>query len=232
MKGEAMAEALTYDELRIRLGEQIELLQLSAENFDKGYMATTLNMATAIRVLFHDTSSSISLIKQICEFDKVDKSFFEMISTKEAVPGNPILVLHGDGLYYMTLSNSGVTCIPKLNNANQTRISFNDWWHESVIKNVSRGAHEPVWMTREELIKLHANKEGGTHVDVKKDKRISDIGTKEAFGWKAFVTDVEGNSIEVTATVDQKKATLRQICYEVLVSLHNHFPELFKRDYY
>ena len=97
---------------------------------------------------------------------------------------------------------------------------------------MSCGVENPEWMTREELIKLHANKEGGAHVDENKNKRIDELGTKEAAGWVCITTDSDGVSKEGNYGLDQKKASIRQVCYEVLVSLHNHFPELFKREYY
>lgn len=226
-----MADKRTKEELLEMLEEQIELLQLNAENFEQGRTVTTLQMATAIRVLFHDTNSSVSLIKQICDLDGVDKANFEMVTTKD-VPDGAKLVLFGDGLYAMSIGSDGMTCVPKLSNATHTKLPFDLWWSENVIKNVSDGMEAPQWLTREDLIKLHANKEGGAHVDENKNKRISEIGTKEAFGWVSFVVDANGVQKEVDPIVDQKKATIRQICYEVLISLHNHFPELFKQELY
>lgn len=223
---------LTREELNTILGEQIELLQLSAENFDKGHYATTLQMATTIRVLFHDTDSSKSLIKQICEADGKDKNDFEMVTTKEQDFGGEKLIIFGDGLYTMVLSGLGLLFSPKLSDSTLTKVAFPYWWNEKVIKNVSSGFETAEWMTREELIKLHANKEGGAHVDENKNEKISDIGSKEAAGWAGFTVDCYGRRQEINSSVDQKKVTIRQICYEVLVSLHNHFPELFRSHIY
>ena len=43
-----MPERLTRDDLIVKLQEQIELLQLNAENYDKGKTVTTLQIATGI----------------------------------------------------------------------------------------------------------------------------------------------------------------------------------------
>lgn len=230
-----MAEELTHNELLEKLKEQIELLQINAESFDKGRTVTTLPIATAIRVLFHDTHQSISLLKLICDCYGMDKNSLEMISTKEPVQEGA-LVLMGDGLYAMSmeLSPDGfkATCVPKLNNAIQTKKTFQEWWGESVIRNVSGGYDSPMWLTRKELITLHANKEGGAHIDKTKNEDISKISTTEAFGWVAGFINDEGEMVETLPEVDQKQATIRQICYEVLLSLHNHFPGLFSQEYF
>lgn len=227
-----MAIKLTLYELTKRLEEQIELLQLNAEIFDNGHAVSTLTMATAIRVLFHDTNNSTSLIKLICDANGKDKNAFEMVTTKEPDDGKAKLIIFGDGLCGMSMGPQGLSYFPKLSKSTHTNVQFNVWWEENVVKNVSAGFENPDWMTRAELIKLHANKEGGAHIDENKNKKIDEIGTKEAAGWVCFTTDSDGVQKEGNYGVDQKKASIRQVCYEVLVSLHNHFPELFKREYY
>lgn len=226
------SEKFSRDELIQKLEEQITLLQLSAENFDKGFKATTLNMATSIRVLFHDTTSSVSLIKLLCDIDGIDKDSFKMITTKEQNTQEYTLSIFGDGLCGISCSKQGLSHFPFLSDAVQTKVPFSAWWDEFVIKNVRNGFGSPVWMSRRELIILHANKEGGAHVDKNKNIKISEIGTQEAVGWRGYTVNSNGTLIESSCIVDQKRATIRQVCYEVLVSLHNHFPKLFKRELY
>lgn len=226
-----MSEELTRDELVKILGEQIELLQLNAELFDKGHTVTTLSMATTMRVLFHDTDKCVSLIKHICDAEGKDKSEFEMITTKEQNASTTEINLFGDCLYGLACSEYGFAFFPKLNESTHTKIPFDSWWREGVIKNVDKGFDVPIWLSREALITLHANKEGGAHVDKYKNKKVSEITKKESAGFEYFVICKKGVSKEVDCAVDPKRASIRQVCYEVLVSLNNHFPELFKRDY-
>ena len=227
-----MSEKLTRDELVKKLKEQIELLQAYAELYDRGITTMTLPMATAIRVLFHDTNKSVSLIKLLCDMDGKDKRIFEMITTKTPEDGKAKLILLGDGLCVVSLGPTGSSFLPKLQDSIHTKVAFCNWWNENVIKNVSNGFENPEWMTREKLITLHTNKEGGAHVDENKNIKIDKMGTKEAAGWVCFTTDSDGVQREGNYGIDQKKASIRQVCYEVLVSLHNHFSELFKREYY
>lgn len=230
-----MAEELTHNELLEKLREQIELLQINAESFDKGRTVTTLPIATTIRVLFHDTHQSTSLIKLICDCCGTNKDELEMVSTKAPVKEGTMVLL-GDGLYAMSLQNSPdgfkATCVPMLGEATHTKIPFKNWWSERVVRNVSGGYDSPTWLTRKELITLHANKEGGAHIDKTKNEDISQISTTEAFGWVAGFINDEGEMVETLPEVDQKQATIRQICYEVLLSLHNHFPGLFSQEYF
>ena len=71
-----------------------------------------------------------------------------------------------------------------------------------------------------------------TKLHYKKDKRITDVSSKEALGWTFFKLAINGERTEVDPSIDQKKATIRQVCYEVLISLYNHFPELFRETYF
>lgn len=56
---------LTPEELQAHLAEQLGFLERSADAFDNGYEDEAKRMATAIRVLVHDTNQSISLLKQL-----------------------------------------------------------------------------------------------------------------------------------------------------------------------
>ncbi len=225
-----MAEKLTRRDIIEKIIEQIQLLQLSAENFDKGLYMTTLYMATTIRVLFHDTATSVSLIKQLCDIDGMDKNMFEMVSTRKPHKEGE-LVLVGDGLFSLAFGFGGIQCIPFFEHATQTKVPFSYWWDEEVVKNVENGYESPTWLSRKDIIILHANKEGGAHVDVVRNEKISNLSKKEALGFTSYYTNLQGESIEQETIIDPKKATVRQICFEVLESLYNYCPELFLTEY-
>jgi len=127
---------------------------------------------TVIRVLFHDTNMSHSLIKQICDMEGKDKSNFEMFSSIKPPEPNTLILL-GDGLYSMCFSPKGIECCPVLNASPHIKMDFDIWWNEKVVKNVSNGYENPSWMTRKELILGHVNQEGGAHVDGEVDDNIN-----------------------------------------------------------
>ena len=55
----------TEDELRTHLQEQVRFLKTSAESFDKGDRTEAKRLAVAVRILFHDTKHSLSLLGQL-----------------------------------------------------------------------------------------------------------------------------------------------------------------------
>ncbi|SHJ92052.1 hypothetical protein SAMN04487911_1589 [Arenibacter nanhaiticus] len=56
---------LKYEDLEDHLKEQIEFLNTSCDLFDDGKFAEAKRIATIIRVLFHDTRHSKSLLGQL-----------------------------------------------------------------------------------------------------------------------------------------------------------------------
>lgn len=215
-------------ELLDYLSEQVQLLQYYAKGFDTGTYSVTIAMATSIRVIFHFCDgSSIPLIKQLEEYYDYNFDVFPMISTKPLPIESAALVLSGDGLFHMTNGQYGMSCLPMLANSVSRVIPFCDWWAENVIKDVSNGYENPLWFSRKQLILSLANKEGGAHIDPH-GSPIKKLGSKRAFGW-SFFKFLKG---EVTPTINQKQATMRQICYEVLCSLHRIFPSSFSEVYF
>lgn len=53
------------DNLRVRLREQIENLEVSAARYDAGGTSEGNRLAVTVRVLVHDTSRSVSLFRQM-----------------------------------------------------------------------------------------------------------------------------------------------------------------------
>ncbi len=210
------------------LSEQIQLLQCYAKGFDNGTYSLTIPMATSIRVLFyHNTGTSIPLIKQLDEYCECEYETFPMISTKPLPIEGADCVLCGDGLFGMKISLQGMSCFPLLANSFSRTMPFCDWWVEDVIKDVSDGFENPLWLSRKQLILNLANKEGGAHIDPH-GSPIKKLGGKQAFGW--FFHGSKKN--KESPVIDQKQATMRQICYEVLCSLHRVFPSSFTEEYY
>ena len=86
---------LTYQQsqqdLQDHLGEQRQFLTASCDAFDNGFEGEGKRLATAIRVLFHDTSSSQSLLKQLGVKDRI-----QMLDT--AHPYDPSNLLSHEGL--------------------------------------------------------------------------------------------------------------------------------------
>jgi len=52
-------------DFKLRLREQLEFVSRSAEAFDEGHKQEAVRIATALRVIFHDTKYSTSLVKHL-----------------------------------------------------------------------------------------------------------------------------------------------------------------------
>jgi hypothetical protein len=55
----------TRQDMRVRLRDQLEFLKGSAEAFDAGKTAEAVRIATALRVIFHQTKASTSLLNHL-----------------------------------------------------------------------------------------------------------------------------------------------------------------------
>jgi hypothetical protein len=148
-----------------KLGEQHEILErlgaLSAL-FDDGTPLLALPLATAVRVLVHDTGNSKSLLNQLGEKDSlrfVDTAAHIDARNLAATPGLVIAEL---------MMGSGARWVPPLNGGSSGTsrrhrpLRFRAWWTMPVTH-----VHSPVGKTwsRKDFILHVANKEGGAHID-------------------------------------------------------------------
>ncbi len=193
------------EELKKKLEEQIQLLINSCKTYDDGSKVEAINMAIRIRVLVHDTSRSTSLLKLL---DKKNILFYD--TAYEYDPANiPTTGLAAQQI----VGGKGVEWIPNLDifNYGRGKISFQEWWSQLVIVDFKNNE-----FSREQLITIMANKDGGAHIDHELPSEYQDIASGTSLGW----TDMNGNPIE-----DMHLASVRQISYEVLKTLKDEFPE-------
>jgi len=137
------------DRFRAKLKEQIGFLARSCEAFDKGYEDEALRIATSLRIIFHQTQTSISLMAHLRLQDS------QMLTSSRG-HGNDKDFLE----YALNLgSPTPVRALPMLRAAFH-KVSVNRWWkHEPVF--VHQGESHP----RRRIILSAANKDGGAHVD-------------------------------------------------------------------
>lgn len=213
----------TFIEIGTDLSHAIENLQGAVYSYDSGFIQSTLSIAASIRSLFHQTNQSECLIKQVCDYENKNMRRLEMISTKRITDPAAKIVLFDGSMCQMRFDFNSLDFLPNLDASPQRHVTFEEWWNENVIRDIRSGYSNPVWFSRQQLILAHANKEGGTHFDPNKS-RIHDLGSSAAAGWK-YYNSSKGEVNESYA--NQKSATIRQIAYEVLVSLHNHYSKFF-----
>jgi hypothetical protein len=137
------------DRLTKKLLEQLQFMQRSCEAFDNGFEDEAIRIAASLRIIFHQTNASTSLIAHLGFSGK------KMLTSSRG---------HGDWRDYLAqqinlTSPQPVRMVPLLGNKFR-QLSIEDWWR-----------HEPVFIyniqeyPRRRIILSAANKDGGAHVD-------------------------------------------------------------------
>lgn len=133
---------------REKLGEQLRFLARSSELFDQGHEDEAFRLATSLRVVFHDTQHSISLLTHL------GLKHGKMLSSSRG---------HGNWQDYLAEeinlgSANPVRMRPLLGNQFVT-VSIMDWWNNQTVF-----VHATEESSRRTIILSAANKDGGAHV--------------------------------------------------------------------
>jgi len=139
-----------HDKYCDQLRRQLGFLHRSCWLFDSGYHDEAIRIATAVRILVHDTAKSTSLLS------KLSAKSVNLLSTCEPMEHiNTCLFFEGLDKY-----GSG-NFTPKLGNSCfKEEIPVDLWWQQVVIL-LERGRR----ITRRDLALAAANRDGGAHVD-------------------------------------------------------------------
>ena len=210
----------TEKDLINHLKEQIAFMLASSESYDNGFEGEARRLAVIIRILVHDTSQSKSLLGQL---GKKNIGFLD--TAIKFNPNNPLTI---NCLTMMRFSSkngllSGIYVAP-LNNLSPSRsnkkIPFEAWWAQNIIyrdnmKNT---------FTRRDLILNVANTDGGAHVDSKLDNAYAQFSRFNTLGWKIF-KDGMAEDFQNTPILP----SIRQIAYELLMSLKDEFSNIWPK---
>ena len=136
-----------------KLEEQLQFIRRSSEAYDGGAEEEALRIATALRVIFHQTGSSTSLITHLGFGNK------KMLSSSRG---------HGDWKDYLSEEINLTSSVPvrmrPILGDKFHELSIGDWWqHETVF------VHNGTNHARRKIILSAANKDGGAHVDADLD---------------------------------------------------------------
>lgn len=193
----------TFEELCQHLEEHVQFLLMSSDAFDRGFEGEAKRLAVSLRVLFHDTRNSKSLLAQI---GKKDTSNY-IDSSMPFVEGN---LLSEGGLVALILSGnrSGYFAFLDESPIESRLVPFEKWWCDPVFRDAKGSL-----LSRKDLILAMANQDGGAHVDPSLNKNYAELSRKNSMR-HAFL--VGGEPIEVAGP---EKAAIRQIAHEALKML-------------
>ncbi len=191
-------------DLERQLAEQMAFLRASAVAFDAGYRGEAKRMATAVRVLLHDTKNSVSLLKQL---NLKGIAFFD--TAHDVSPTNLLTHMGLVGMRMDTANGASYAALLGNSPSGEGRpIPFSRWWDKVVFVDNKRST-----MTRAQLVLTLANKDGGAHVDPTLDEMYVRLSRENSMGWVAVGPDGE------KAMEDVHLVAMRQIAFEVETSL-------------
>ena len=179
LKAARRAYPRQHPELLHDLRNQYQLLVQLGAGFDAGHPVLGLPLATAIRVLIHETQGSHALLVQSGERDRM--RFLD--SARPLNPANLILMHCGLAMLEMKMGAGGrwvphlVVSAPPPGVRNSWE-RFEAWWTGSVVVRDSNG----VTWTRSQLVLDAANKEGGAHVDPQRPEDLKALEDENSMG--------------------------------------------------
>lgn len=194
-------------DFKLQLNRQLRFLNASCEAFDAGHLDEAIRIATCLRVLFHQTEASTSLLTHI------EATNIKLLSTTvDPEPGTVffigmgILQLNGNAMEYVPALDDG----PPINRL----LPFEKWWNQTIM---ILDGHK---IGRSDLVRDAANKDGGAHVAEKLTTRYIALSSSGSIG--SFTSTYAGVENE-QAIESAHLISLRQLGFEVL-----HSPELLK----
>lgn len=227
-----------FDDFYESLIEQLELIVDYCKFIDSGEYKYIKPLATSLRVLFHQTKHSKSLLYSLGLYNSI-----EMISTSKEFR-TPFVILKK-----MTMVSPSIKFVTKNNKLSKEAIfvpnlyaslndfrnlSIEDWYkndkliilsgnHKGLIK-LYPEKDEMIELTRYKIIDFFANKEGGAHIDPKISKDLMEI-SREISSLEYFDTALPGPE-KYKPGISVKyglQAVLRQIAHETIMSFRRAF---------
>lgn len=183
-----------------QLRRQLKFIEASCRAYDQGSLEEALRIAVSLRVMFHDTANSTSLLTHLGR-----KHSVHLISTIGLGKTDQQLVNSMVFCIPVMLTMSGVQ--PPLGSGPLPRVVLCDaWWNEIVMSQSLR-------FSRRDVVLSSANQDGGAHVDIAPNQKTVEL--KEGIG--TFTRTIGGVSVTEELT-DHHFPMLRQFGYEVLNS--------------
>jgi len=185
------------------------------KHFDSGEPEFSKPMATAVRVLLHQTRNSHSVLHQL----NLRSGRYFAVSP----PLNPRNLLSECNLVVMRVGPTGAIYLPQLEflPVGKSRMPFPEWWTGPVAK-----AQDKVTMSRMDIVCAVANMDGGAHIDPSFTALYERFRTGEFLGWRAMREGEPGELIS-----SPQYACIRAIAHELLLTLGKYAPWCFRAPY-
>lgn len=210
----------TPEEIRQHAEHQLGFLIDACERFDAGEEHYEKPIATALRVLLHDTRNSHSLLEQLGRIGPAGwLDTAGPVSALNIMSQNNLATLSPNTGTYLALLDgwqpgpreARESAFGRIVNQSVGRtLPFDEWWDMAVVRD-SKWEH----FSRRDLVLIVANQDGGAHVDPALDEAYYRLTRENSSGWRIMPAGDE----EWTPAASPVPASLRQIAHEVLRSL-------------
>jgi len=199
--------------LQSKLREQLEFIRASCIGFDAGMRSEAIRIAAGLRILFHDGKSLVSQLgarnlRLLSTQGGPPPEFLAMI---EKLSGGSVdrRNLWSESLVMARSNGAGeVKLVPPLGDGPMPPlpIGLEEWLAETIYQNPKSGP-----LTRHQLFKWAANKDGGAHVDLEgMPAAYAGYSAPDAYSPIYLGQDAPIEELHLVA--------LRQLGYEVLNS--------------
>ncbi len=185
-----------------KLTQQIGFIERSCKAFDSGHMDEALRIATAVRVLVHNTPKSTSLLNHLGALN------INLSTTVRDENRSKAVFLTSMGR--LRMDNTGTTwnaCTDP--DAIVGVLPLPVWWEQVVYVS----GH--IWATRRNLILGAATRDGGAHVDTTLTPEYEALMTTGMRGWYHYSPHNDGKFQPV---MDSHLIYIRQMGFELLNS--------------
>jgi hypothetical protein len=182
------------------LQRQLQFIATSCAAYDAGQEHESLRVAVALRVIFHDTGSSTSILKQLGV-----KESIQLLSIAPDI----VVQVPADATFamaYPIIFGDFIRPNLEANRANDL-LGVSQWLEQRVMFN------KGVWLTRNDIILKAANEDGGAHVDPQPSNKTQAMKTP----WLIRDVEEEGKRRQEPIT-DNHFPILRAMGHEVLNS--------------
>lgn len=196
----------TWDEFVHDLNDQINCIEDSVNSYLDGKTYESKRVATALRILLHDTENSTSLLTHL---ELKDKLYF----LDNAEPYSETNLLNSNLLLNMRLSPIAKEFVPRLEviRENAKWIKFDSWWEQPVVTfNVNKN-----YFSRKNIVIILANQDGGAHIDKKVNEDYYNLTRRNGQKWYLSI-----NGKEISVSNDCFEKTIISIAFEVIYMMH------------
>lgn len=209
----------TREDLVGHLREQLGFLETSGAAFDAGQIAEAKRLATAIRILVHDTTASTSLLQQLGVKD--DLQFVDTSHPPfpfDLEPG--VLTVRADfGLAVGTIGAVSPYGAIHEDRGRREPKPFSEWWTTPVLND-----HIGNKFARRELVLGLAHMDGGAHVDPELEEAYAALSRDNSLGWTFYRNE------ERLPDTSPVPANVRQIAYELQRTIEEQLGDLIQAD--